>query len=59
MKFRYIIVDEWGAVWGTNDHKLALKAAQVDQVVDCETGEELDDEDGREALDEFELPEDE
>lgn len=59
MKYRYLIINEWDAVWGTNDVNKALEAAEENQVVDCETGEALDYDGAREAIDEYDVPSEE
>ena len=53
MKYRYLIINEWDAIWGTNDKDDALVAAQESQVYDCETGEIVGDDDEREDVDLF------
>lgn len=56
MKFRYYIIDEWDAVWGTNDKAIALKAAETASavVVDAAAGEAIDIDGAREDIDEYE-----
>lgn len=60
MKYRYLIVDEWSAVWGTDNLKDAKTAAKEGCiVVDVKTSEVVDEDDGRESIDSYEPPEEE
>lgn len=58
MKYRYIITDEWDAVWGTNDLSEAQLAYEDggNLVIDCETGEVFA-ENSREDIDPWQAPE--
>lgn len=53
MKYKYLILPENGDVWGTNDKNAALKAAEDDLVIDCETAEMVDDDDCRSEIDPY------
>lgn len=52
--FKYIIVDDYGAVWGTDDKVEAENASRYDYtVIDRETCEEVN-VGARESIDKFE-----
>ena len=58
MKYRYLILPDNGDVWGTNNLKAAVKAAEIDLVIDVSTAERIDEDGDRDGIEEYEPPED-
>ena len=55
MKYRYLIIDEWDAVWGTNSLGDATTASEEDGnlVFDLKVCEIMQADGGREEVDEY------
>jgi hypothetical protein len=57
MKFRFLIIDEAGNVTGTNNEAQAIAAAELEVVVDCQEGQQINHDGSGERVDIVELDE--